>query len=682
MSSILSKTPIARIVFPYALGIIFAYYLYCSSIYAIITIILCLMAYFIFLQSPKTKLNQQYIYSILLACTCFCFGIINHNITKPDTSCISKNSEYIANGKIIKILDNDFSSNAHIQLINVTDSCGNKFNVNTKITTWIEYNDYSVNVGDVLTFKFSPKKLSNRGNPEEFDYAEYLKSKGFTHHTFINHNDYKIVEHHNDFNSFCNKLQNKAINLFLNSSLNPDTKTFFITILLGDSSMLNDETKELFSHAGIAHILALSGLHIGIILLILSIVLYPLDYLRLKQLRFIITLLTIILYAVVTGLSVSVIRATIMITFVIISKLIYRKNTSLNALFIAALIILIVNPLSILDIGFQFSFLTVFLILILSNYLTIISPKQKLLYYFASIVIISVISAVGTLWLSAYYFNYISLLSVFSNILIVPILPIIIGLGILHLFFLSIGIDSSISTNILNTCYRIITDISQSISQIPISYIDFIYVSPCVLGLIFVGLLFLILFLTQKRSIYLYCTIIILISASILSHYEKHLNPDYGYVIFNDFNQTSILIFNNNQATHLISESNQTNEKFISQHRRFISKYEIDNINTIQLNQGTSYYTLPGGKTMAILNSNETKHIIKSPRINIDMIIVTKNYYGNINDILRCYNTEMIVFSGDIFHKRLQLLIDECIKLGIRHHSVADEGAIFESFSF
>lgn len=682
MSSVLSKTPILRIVFPFTLGIIFSYYLCIPTIYTITTTLLCIMAFFIFSKFEKIKFKQKYIYSIFITISCFCLGIINKNITTPETSCISNGTEYIGEASIIKITDNDFSSNTQLQLTCVTDSCGIRTNVRTKITAWIEYNNYSLTEGDIILFRFIPQKLKNRGNPEEFDYAGYLSNKGFTHHTFIRNNEYTVIGHNDDLFSLCKNYQRKAINVLLNSSLYPETKTFFITILLGDSSLLNDDTKEQFSYAGIAHILALSGLHIGIISLILSILLYPLDFTGLKQIRFLITLIIIILFAFISGFSVSVLRATIMIGFVIISKIIYRKNTSLNALFIASLIILIVNPLSLFDIGFQFSFLTVFLILLLSKRLSIFSPKQELLYYFSSVVIISVISALGTLWLSAFYFNYISIFSIFSNVLIIPILPIIIGLGLLHLFFLTIGIDSSLINTILNTSYRIISDISQSVSQVSHSYIDNVYVSPWTLCIVFIGLLFLVLFIMRKRIVFFYGIIITLIGNILLSQYENRIKPDSGYVIFNDYAQTSILIFDNYHATHLATETTKDTETFTSKHQKFISKYNINNINTWILNQNSSYYKFPGGKNVAILNSNEIKNLTLSPRIYIDIVIVTRNYYGNISDILRCYNTKLIVFSGDIFHEKLKLLSDECQERGIKYHSLSDDGAIFESFSF
>jgi competence protein ComEC len=110
-----------------------------------------------------------------------------------------------------------------------------------------------------------------------------------------------------------------------NSMLSPGAQHFVVALLLGDSHYIDKMTRAEFSTAGIAHVLALSGLHVGIIALLIYWLLFPLDYMGLKKLRLALTLAAIVLFAVFTGLSPSVVRATVMTGFVFASLIFYLK---------------------------------------------------------------------------------------------------------------------------------------------------------------------------------------------------------------------------------------------------------------------------------------------------------------------------------------------------------------------
>ena len=127
--------------------------------------------------------------------------------------------------------------------------------------------------------------------------------------------------------------------------------------------------------------MALSGLHIGIITLILSLLLAPLDYLRLRKLRLCLTIVVLLFYAALTGLSASVSRAVIMSTVTFIAFLVYRRNTPVNTLFLAAVLVLAISPFDLFDVGFQLSFMAVLFILIANSLARKYFAKQSKIAY-------------------------------------------------------------------------------------------------------------------------------------------------------------------------------------------------------------------------------------------------------------------------------------------------------------
>ena len=588
-------------------------------------------------------------------------------------------TNHIAQATILKITDSDFSANMQLRVNVLTDSCGNCHKSSTKMTAWVKGNDYSLREGDIIAFKFNPQRISNNGNPEEFNYAYYMRNRGFLYHQFINQDDYKKIGQESSLIIYAKNVQRDLINHLLSSSLDSETKTFFITIITGESSLLSQELRETFSHAGLSHILALSGLHISIIALLLGIFLYPLDYIRQKRLRYIITLVLIVIYAFITGLSISVIRATVMIGFVMVARIIHRQNNSLNALFTAALLILLISPNAIYDIGFQFSFLSVLSILLLSDKLTAVSPKKELLYYIYSLVMISLITTIATAWLTAFYFNYISLCSLITNILIIPVLPIIVGLGLIYLLLLVFGMDFQLLSRTLNTSYDIITSIAQGLGNTPYSYIDNIYISPAMLAICCLAIISVTVFILTKKRVFAYGFILFCIGICVLHFTEQNRLPKSGYVIFNDNSCTPILTFNDGNSNVWNVDDTLDISAFKRQHRQFLAKYNIESIHTTN-NSGKIYTVLGGNKVVVIKDNYFRKHRL-SQKADVDLLLITKGYYGTISELLHSFSPSRIALAGNIYYKRREILINECNLSAIEYHDIKQDGAIAEFFN-
>ena len=657
---------ILKILIPFVMGILVSIFYHISSIYYFFILIACCVTYFSINKytKPTFKISKNSFFYFPLFISFFSIGAICSNYKAPTLLPQKEYKNHYAIAIIEKIKHKDFSSNLQLFITECIDSCGNQFPINQRMTAWMEGNNYSLFEGNTILLKFAPQPITNSGNPEEFDYATYQKNKGILYHLFINRDEYRIIGYKHNQTSIANRIQQYMVECIQNSSLSPDAKSFFITIILGDTSFLDSDTRELFSFAGISHILALSGLHICILYLLLSLLFFPLDYFGYKRIRLFITLLTLICFSFIIGFPTSVTRACIMIGFIIISRIIYRKNSSLNALFASAILILFITPSELCEIGFQLSFLSVLLILLLYKKLNIFSPKQELLYHFYSLITISIITSFGTMALSAYYFNYISFASLFTNFLIVPMLPIIIGCGIIYTLLLCCGIDIYPLSIFLNKSYFIITDISSGFYNIPYSYINNVYVSSSMLFISLIGLISIILFfIHRKRVIYIITLICSILSMTTLNIIEKTNTPHSGFVIFHDFKQCNLMVFNNGIAELLYCNDSFDLDDFKSCHHSFLSKYNINNVISKHITSDT--HLILGDKKVAIISSNTTHKTVRNPIIDIDYILISGAFYGTIKDIMLNYNPQKIIFSGNIHHLREIELIQECIQLSI-----------------
>lgn len=274
------------------------------------------------------------------------------------------------------------------------------------------------------------EKPSIRRNYKGFDYSKYLKTKSVYYICTNDGKNIKVVREKSIcvYNMWINSLKNR-IKSSLTEVLPSDSANISIALLLGDTAMLEQGQKQLFSDASLSHVLAISGMHVSYVILGVEFVLRKFDKRKGKY----IYILILIFFAHFTGGSASVIRAVIMAIIAIISKLVYRKSDTLNNIAIAALIILISNPYNILNLGFQLSFLgTLGIVLFnskISNILSFIKFKK-----FNSLLAVSISANIMIFPIIINVYNTVSFVFLVSNILVAPLLGVMCFVGYLTVF--------------------------------------------------------------------------------------------------------------------------------------------------------------------------------------------------------------------------------------------------------
>lgn len=266
-----------------------------------------------------------------------------------------------------------------------------------------------------------------------FNYRDYLRHQGvYLILSVKKDNIIKQLDKNvgNPLKSFAFRIRHKMRDVIV-KNLSPFSAGILNAIILGERQNLSAHTRDVLVYSGTVHIIAISGLHLGIVafimLLTLKIIKIP------RKPRYILTMLLLIIYSILTGANTPVIRATIMATMLLFSYLLEREVNIYNSLSLAALIILAVNPWQLFEISFQLSFLSVVSIVWLSPKIKSLFPeklnKMPSIRFLISVFSVSFAAWLGLLPLIAYYFRILSPITILANMIIVPYMTIIVASG-------------------------------------------------------------------------------------------------------------------------------------------------------------------------------------------------------------------------------------------------------------
>jgi competence protein ComEC len=324
---------------------------------------------------------------------------------------------------------------------------------------------YMLEPGNYLKLTGTYYKGREIRNPGEFDYNKYLNSLGIS--GTLNITGAKNINLLSDESDFF-KSAIFSIRKFLDSEIkslhNEQTSSLLKGLLLADRSEIDYVTKTQFINAGVIHVLAVSGLHVGFIAIIFLFLFGRLNI----YLRSILTITGLLLFMLITGMPPSVFRATLMAVVIIIAFLFNRSTNLFNSLALAALIILVINPDELFNPGFQLSFSAVIGIALLyspfEKFINKLRLNSRVLRYIILFMAVSLSAQIGTLPFTLTYFGKLSVIALIANLFVIPIIAIIVGLGIFTLIINSflpfIGIYFAAANDLVTKILFLIVKIS------------------------------------------------------------------------------------------------------------------------------------------------------------------------------------------------------------------------------
>jgi competence protein ComEC len=349
--------------------------------------------------------------------------------------------------------------------------------------------------GSYLLVYANMDTLKNPQNPAEFDYGKYLSRKGIFHTVFIKKEKYLLIREGPEKSimeiaagvrrDLLDKLEDHGIrgrNFGLSSAL-----------LLGDDTNIDADIRDIYARAGAMHILCVSGLHVGVVFLVLGFILRFLKHSRPGR-----TMLPLLLmlgvwsYALITGLAPPVVRASCMISFFIIGDSFKRHKNSFNTLAASALLMLLIDPELIFSAGFQLSYSAVLGILLLQRPIyNLLYMKYLLLDRIWSITAVSIAAQAGTLAVVLYYFHRFPLYSLITNLIVIPLSSLIIYSGMLLFILPSQTTAAQASSWLLDMLVTIMDRGVEFVEHIPYGMMENLYfdLNMSILLAIIIGLL-------------------------------------------------------------------------------------------------------------------------------------------------------------------------------------------------
>ena len=289
--------------------------------------------------------------------------------------------------------------------------------------------------GDLLSAELRPVRVENNGNPCEFNYRRWLEGQGIRHMAFFRASDitgYAPAARRSVRESSLVAARGMT-DAFRRAGLQGEELGLIMALTIGDKELLEKDRLTSFSRSGAMHIMAVSGLHVGMISMALSWLLFFLKG-RLRWVRSLVIVPALWGFAFLTGMSPSVLRATIMFTFLQAGSLMNRQSSGMNSLLASAFILTAVHPGVIFEAGFQLSYLAVGFIIAFYNPLyRMIRLKNRILDYLWQMTAVSLVAQAGTMALSVRLFNIFPLLFLLTNIVVIPISFAVLVLAMLLL---------------------------------------------------------------------------------------------------------------------------------------------------------------------------------------------------------------------------------------------------------
>lgn len=547
--------------------------------------------------------------------------------------------------------------------------------------------------GDLIYVNGSPTLTTPPANPGEFDYKSYLVYNGIHHQQYVGDN-YELTGHKAPswFLEKANMLRNYCVQQISSHISDPYARGVTLALVLGVKDDLDDELVRAFSATGAMHVLAVSGLHVGIIYAIVFLLLKRLGLSKRKYRWVLATASVLILwaYAFLTGLSPSVLRAVTMFTFVAFGRALSRHSNIYNTLAASAMALLCYNPYLIMSVGFQLSYLAVFGIVYLQPKLyALIEVRHSILDKIWAITCVSIAAQLATAPLSILYFHQFPTYFLLSNLFIIPAAFVILINGLILLITSAISFLAVPLAWLLTKIITIVNSLVIWISSWPGSTLNEIYFSILDTWIIYAILVCLILTIARRRFQYLKYAFLMAVffASSQLQHYISYSNSSEFSVM--NISNVNVMDFRSGFDTRMISDT--LFEKDIDKHRFSIypkrllagsnQKPAEDRLNIEQ--REFAFGRLIAFEEYVILHLNKPLTDQYKPRvpIEVDCLILGNNA-----------TTDLSVFSGRINFSKLIIdstnswfldrkLVEQSEELDIKCHSVRQNGYYSERWS-
>lgn len=536
---------------------------------------------------------------------------------------------------------------------------------------------YELKEEERLLFYGNLESIIKALNPYQFDYSSYMANKHVFKQAKIHSAEVMIRSPEKEgLRGKAAKIRKQIHENLVDSGFSTAQIALMEAFILGQRKELTHETYTKFSEAGVVHILAVSGLHVGIILYFLNWILKPLTYLpKGKWMRSFIAVILLWFYAYLVGMTPSVMRAVTMFSFLSMGMVFKRRVFTLNMLCLSALVLLIVNPHNLFEVGFQLSYCAVLSILLFYHKLMILFPrKNKVLHKIGSLFSVTLAAQLGVLPLSLYYFHQFPGLFFVSNLLIVPALGGILGGGILIILFSFLFPIPGFIIKI----YGIVLDSLQGLVNFIAEKDDFLFknlyfsLNLLVISAVSIGLLAALLHLKNKIKYLAFFLISLIVFQLIFLMETKQIQQQRSFYVFHQSRYSALGYQENQQIFWMGNLPEHQTPSFAKPIQDAMGIRQISKLDAFH-----DFYDL-GENQLLIIDSLGIWEIHNSLKF-VD-ILLRDSPQINLERVLDSLQPKLVIADGSNYKSLINRWQQTCQEKNIPFHHTGEKGALQYNF--
>ena len=667
--------PLARITIGFLTGILVAYYFKPDVwfVFSTLFIAVCVFAVAYFL-SKRNTLNAIYfgLSTYFLAFNIGTSTQIIHTDSFQESNYIHRKAIFEKPHLVAVTIREKLRSSAYndryIVLVNQID---NKINTGRILLNVRKDSlNHPFEIGTHLQINANLYENSAAKNPNQFDYGKYLESKQIYAQMYADASEMKIGSIiQKDVWYYTSQLRTKIIRNLEKSNFNKAELNVAIALILGQQQDISAEIIRDYQFAGAVHILSVSGLHIGFILLFVTFILKPFPNTRRGSfIKLIIILASLSSFGLTAGLAPSVLRSVTMFSFVAIGMYLRRSTNIFHTLLVSMLLILLVQPSFLFDVGFQLSYVALFFILWLQPLLASLwLPKNIIAKYFWDILTVSFAAQIGAFPLSIYYFHQFPGLFFATNLVIIPFLSVIMGLGVVDMVLAAFDFVPLFLAKSLEWSIFILNKVINSIASLEQFIIQEIPFNWQLMVSIYLAIIAIIIWFKKPSFIRLITAMSTLIIFQI-TFFQTHwtVQNQKEFVVFNSKNNSLIAV---RKGKNVTLYANDSLLKTASKNKTFTS-YSMGNFSSLKSKKRLQNLIYFNGKKIFVMDSVG----VYPKNMRPDVVVFTQSPKINFERFLQNTKPKMVVTDASNFRTIQKQWKATCLKQKIPFHATGEKG--------
>jgi competence protein ComEC len=667
------KFPLARIAIWFVFGLLASYFFNANPTIALVSLGISLIFFGTSYFTSKKNLAQKEYFGIVTYLIFFLIGVSTqslHNKHFAKNHYVNKfksEKNYFVGATLIEKLKSNASNERYVAEIISLDS----LKTNGKILFNIKKDtlNQKLEIGSQLLFYGEIYKHRDPNNPNQFDYGNYLENKSIYGQIYADASDIKVNSQlDKNIWYYAAAFRNRIITNLEKSGFAKDELNVVIALILGQQQDISPEILKDYQLAGAVHILSVSGLHVGCIMIAIGFLLKPLPKTKFGEfLKLFIIIAFLWLFALIAGFSTAVTRSVVMFTFVAIGEYSNRKTNILHTLIASLFFILLFEPSFIFDVGFQLSYCALFFIVWLKPIFDKIwMPENKIVKYIWGILSVSFAAQIGAFPLSVFYFHQFPGLFFVTNLIVLPLLGVILALGVFVMLWAYITVVPAFLAKILEYSIWLLNKIINWVASFESFIFQDLSFNWQMLATCYIMIFAFAIWIMKPDFKKLSFALITLIIFQVTYFGTEYLNQT----------QEEFIVFNAKRNTIISARKGEnivlyTNDSLSEASMNFtIKPYLVGNFASISKIKKISNLNYFNKNKILIVDSLS----VFPENINPDVLILTQSPKLNLDRILEKVKPKMIVADASNYKTYANRWKETCAKEKIPFHSTVEKG--------